>query len=174
MVLILAIVALLTAFLLWMLLTPVILTIDTDRGRYELAQKGIFRATFHPLEVPWFRIRVMGFRIETYRQQNGSDKDKEKKSLVVKSKRSRRSWMILLKGVYRSITVRNLIASVDIDDVVLNAQLVPIMLLVSHGPIRLSTNFEKRNFIYVVVQLRLNRLIWPVVRFFTKKQTLWK
>ena len=169
MVWILATVVLLIAFLLWMLLTPVILTIDTDRGRYELVQKGIFTATFHPLGVPRFRIRVMGFRMETHRQQNGSERSKEKKSSMVKSKRSRRFWMILLKGVYRSITVRSLIASVDIDDVVLNAQLIPIMLMVSRGPIRLSTNFENRNFIYVVVQLRLNRLLWPVVRFFTKK-----
>ena len=169
MVVILAVVGLLAAFLLWILLTPVILTIDTDRGRYELAQKGIFRATFHPLEIPRFRIRVMGLRMGTHQKQKGSDKSKEENSLVLKSKRSRRSWMILLKGVYRSITVRSVIATVDIDDVVLNAQLIPVMLMVSHGPIRLSTNFDKRNFIYVIIQLRLNRLLWPLVRFFTKK-----
>ena len=172
MVFISVILILLVALLAWILWTPVTLTIDTDLGRYELVQRGTFSTTFHPGETPRFRIRVMGLRFGTPRRQTDervrAKRVAAKRSSGVRLKRSRRAWMMLLKGVYRSVTVRRLVVTADIDDVVLNAQLIPVMLMINRGPIRVSTNFEKRDFLCLVVQLRLNMLLWPVVRFFTK------
>jgi hypothetical protein len=42
------------------------------------------------------------------------------------------------------------------------------MFMINRGPVHVSTNFENRHFLYLVVQLRPNLLLWPVVRFFTK------
>jgi hypothetical protein len=66
--------------------------------------------------------------------------------------------MFLFKGVLNSFRVKRFILNIDVDDVVLNAQLIPILLLVSRGPVSMNTNFNGRNYLDLEVEGRLNKV----------------
>lgn len=169
MAVVLIVIALLVLFLLWIVFVPVYLRINTDLGQYEISQRGTLKLTLHPWESPVVRLRVIGFSINMQRKAKPplpATGKKEKRPVV---RRSPAAWLRLQRGILRSLRLRRLECSVDLDDVVLTARLVPLLMLINRGAVSISTNYVDRNFLCVEVEGRINRILWTIFRFFIIK-----
>ena len=159
----------LIGLILWIVFMPVHLKVNTDLSQYEVSQTGTLRIVFHPWQRPAVSMWIFGFRINTDRNEKMKDRiaryEKKKRTI----KRSPSAWLYLLQGIYHSFRLKTFVCAVDLDDVVMNAKLVPVVLLLNRGMVSLSTNFTNRNFIYLNLQLKVNKLLWTTFRFYTKK-----
>lgn len=169
MTVVLIVLAILVLFLLWIVFVPVYLRINTDLGQYEISQMGTLKLTLHPWDSPVVRLRVFGFGVNMQRKSkppSPAASKKEKKPVV---RRSAAAWLGFQRGILRSLRLRRLECSVDLDDVVLTARLVPLLMLINRGAVSISTNYVDRNFLRVEVEGRINRILWTIFRFFIIK-----
>ena len=157
------------ALLLWVIFTPVYVKVDTTMGLYEVSQTGTIRMSLHPGEDTLLNMRVFGLQVRIKASEKSKKKTKEQVKKKSRFKRSASAWRYMIGGVFRSITLQRLACSVDLDNVVLNAQLVPVLMLVNRGPVNINTNFNGQYYLQLRVKARLNRLLWTFIRFLTKK-----
>jgi hypothetical protein len=160
---------LLSVLILWIVFIPVYLKVNTDLNRYEVSQTGTVTIAFHPGQLPPMSVWIFGIRINMVKKENvtPSKSRREKKKGTIK--RSPSAWLYLLQGIYNSFSLKSLVCAVDLDDVVLNAKLVPVLLLLNRDVVSLRTNFTDRNFLNLNIQVKVNKLIWTTFRFYTKK-----
>lgn len=169
MIVVLSLLLTVAALFLWIVFIPVYMRVNTDRGQYQIGQAGTVSISFHPWERPFITMRIFGFGINIGKAESKSAVVKERKGKKRKMKKSPSAWRYLLRGVLRSMTLKKLICTVDLDDVVMSARLTPLIVFMNRGVVSVSTNFADRNFLCMEVECRLNKLLWTGFRFFTKK-----
>lgn len=157
------------ALLLWVIFTPVYVRVDTTIDLYEVSQAGTIRMSLHPGEDTLFSMRVFGLQVPVKASEKPKKKPGERPKKKSRFKRSASAWRYMIGGVLRSFTLQRLACSIDPDNVVLNAQLVPVLMLVNRGPVSINTNFNGQYYLQLRVKARLNRLLWTFIRFLTKK-----
>ena len=165
-------ITILVLFLVWLLLGPVILFLDTDNNRYVLALPGIISLALVPSdELFHIRCRVffIPFQYHPFREKRKKRKKKkeekgkekpEKKKRFKKPSGSFRLGMDLL----RSFRIRKLFLLVDTDDFVLNAWLIPVFSIVNSDNIQLKANFTGYFSMLLDVRTRLGVLLWNFIR----------
>jgi hypothetical protein len=156
----------LIAFLLWILLVPVIIFLDTDTSRYHLVLPGIFKAVVVP-STDIFYIRVwiffIPFRIRPFRGKSGKRKEKTRKP--------GRKWQLkkvtggkqMISSMIRSIRIRKLSLDIDTDDFLLNAWLVPLFSSMNSENIQMRVNFEGSSSLLLDLRGRIGNLLWIVI-----------
>jgi hypothetical protein len=160
--------ALLIILILWIVFVPVYLKINTNLDRYYVGQYGTVSISFHPGADSPLRLSIFGLDVK-------STKGKAtKKALVEKRKRrpirkSPEAWLYLFNGVFNGFKLKRLVCAMDFDDVVLNAQLIPVALFMSRGSVHVNVNFHQEYFLDLLVQVRPNKILWTFIRFLTKK-----
>lgn len=169
MIVVLSLLLSLAALLLWILFIPIYVRVNTDRGQYEISQAGTVSIFFHPWQRPFVTMRIFGFRINLLKEDHKRQAVKERKPEKRKTKRSLAAWLYLQRGIRRSITLKEFICRVDLDDVVMTAQLAPLLVLMNRGVVSVSTNFADINLLSMEIECRPNKLVWTLIRFFTKK-----
>jgi hypothetical protein len=161
--------ALPVALILWIVFMPVYIKVNTDEDLYTISQVGTVSFSYYPNEMGLIKFRVFGFAINL----TGRPIPKEARLPVRKRKKhfakSVDSWVYLLNGIVRSLYLKRLRCSIDFDDVILNAQLVPVLFFVSRGPLNLNINFRKEYCLDLLIQVRISRMLWTIIRFLTKK-----
>lgn len=111
----------------------------------------------------------MGFKIPLQ-----SKKEKKEKEVAVKKKAEKKinyfnqHLLPFIRRIIRSIQVKKFWIDMDTDDVVLNAQLVPVCFFMSHGPIQFNINNSGRMAAEISAQIRINRIVWAIILFITK------
>ena len=153
----------------WIVFVPIHSRINTDLDRYELSQLGTLMISVQPGIKPFYKIKLLGFEIHPSNHPKVRHSEPKKKKKNAGIKRSSTTWIFLFRGVLQSFRVKRITLDIDMDDVVLNAQLVPILLLVSGGPVRMQTNFNHRNYLDLDVEGRIDKILWTLIRFLTKK-----
>ena len=160
---------LLAACILWIVFIPVKVRINTDLNQYEIGQTGTLTLSFYPWEKPFMRMTVFGFRMKSAK----SEKKKRPTATAKKKKwtlrRSPSAWLFLIRGIYKSFRLKKFDCTVDLDDVVLNAKLIPLIVLLNRGAVSINTNFTNRYFLSVEIEGRINKLLWTLIRFFIKR-----
>ena len=151
--------------LLWILVVPVIIFLDTDHNRYLLALPGIFKAMVVPSEY-FFHIRGRIFFVPfTYnfflRKPGKKKKDKE----TEKSAKKRRPKKIfgefkLAIHVLRAFRIRKLELDIDTEDFLLNAWLIPVFSTVNSENIQMRANFEGYASMLLDLRIRISDLLW--------------
>lgn len=164
-----ALFAILSAFILWIVFVPVYLRINTDLKQYDVSQAGTMTISFHPWQTPFMKMRILGFRVNTGEKKAASPQVSPKKDSEWGIKRSPSAWRYLARGILHSFRLRRLECNVDLDDVVLNAKAVPVLMLLNRGVVNVSTNFQDRCFMFLVMEGRFSKLLWTLIRFYTKK-----
>ena len=98
-------VGLVLGILLWVVFVPVTVVIDTDLSKYEIAQWGTIRVSFHPDRVRKISITVLGFTVQPRRNEAAKRTEKlEKRKSKKGSSRSSKSlsaWWYLVRGIHR-------------------------------------------------------------------------
>jgi len=150
----------------WMLFIPVVVEVDTDHHRYQIRQRGTFRFWI----TPDFKLnlRIFGFKVSL------NTDNKNHKPPAVKPTRKQsftlRHNTYFIKRIFRSITLRWLRLDVDTDDVVFNAQLIPVCLFLSRGPVHLTTNFDGRVYASLRAEVKVYRIGWAFLLFSLKQK----
>lgn len=161
----LTILLILIFLMVWLIFVPVVVEVDTDHHRYQIRQRGTMRfwitTDFH------FNLRIFGIKVPL------KSKDKTHQPPTAKPIRNRSSLqnkVALIKGIFRSITLKWLRLDVDTDDVVFNAQLIPVCLFLSRGPVHLTTNFDGRVYASLRAEIHLYRIGWALLLFSLKQK----
>lgn len=159
-----------TALILWIVLIPLRLTVNTDLGQFQISQAGTLRIAFHPWQRPPMRVWLFGFRINTVGKERKvaphTERPKKKAAVI---ERSLSAWLYLFRGIYNSFRLKKFVCAIDLDDPVMNARLIPFILLLNRGVVSLNTNFTNRNFLYLKANVSISRFLWTTFRFYTKK-----
>ena len=158
-----------TVLILWIVLTPVYVRVNTDLNQYEVSQAGTLKVSFYPWEKPAMRMRVFGVTINMVKKKKKDRPVSGVKKSKSTFKRSPSTWLYLVRGIYKSFQLKRLVCTVDLDDVVLTAQLIPIIVLMNSGVVSVNTNFMDRYFLYLEIKGRVNKLLWTFLRFFIKR-----
>ena len=165
------ILAILVILLVGFLVVPVSLYIDTDQGRYEVFQRPAFRffaIIKNETIIP--RLQIAGINVPLQSKRKPPVKKEHKKSKgKTKFRRSASAWRFLIERSLKSFTIKQAVVDLDTDNVVLNAQMVPLFLWASQGQVHLSTNFNGRVYFHLEVRNRPANILWIFLRFLTKK-----
>ena len=163
-------ISVITATLLWIVLGPVIIFLDTQENRYYLNLPGIFKAAVVPAG-ELFHIRGWIFFIP-FRFDPFSGKKRRRKKKIRESgepRRKKRSMKLsqgikMGRAVMRSFRIRRLGLNIDTDDFMLNAQLVPVFSAINSQNIRMEVNFEGNASLLLDLRTRLGSLLWAFTR----------
>jgi len=154
-------------FLLWLLVGPVIIFVDTESKRYHLTLPGIFRAIVVPTG-ELFRVRgwilFIPYSFNPFKKRRR--KQKEKDRAVKKKKRFRfpRGGLGMASDAIRTIRISRLELDIDTDDFMLNAWLVPVFSMVDAPNARLRVNFNGESALLLDLRIRLGALLWAFIR----------
>jgi hypothetical protein len=163
-------ISVIAATLLWIMLGPVIIFLDTQDNCYNLNLPGIFRAAVVP-SGELFHIRgwvfFIPFRFDPFRS-----KKRRRKKIAWESGKSRPkkrsmtlSWGIKMgRDVMHSFRIRRMRLNIDTDDFMLNVQLVPVFSAINSQNIRMQVNFEGNASLLLDLRTRLGALLWAFTR----------
>jgi hypothetical protein len=155
------------ALLLWLLLVPVILFLDSDKNRYYLTLPGIFKAAVVPTS-ELFHIRgwifFIPFKYYPFKVRKAKKKAKSEISKKKKKSKKRSMNVPMMFDAVRSFRIRKLFLDIDTDDFILNAWLIPAFSYVNAENIRMTANFAGRASLLLDLRVRLGSLLWIVIR----------
>jgi hypothetical protein len=154
--------------ILWILLVPVIIKLDSSRNLYRFMLPGIASVRVIPTtEFFLIRCRVLfiPFTIDPLRMKSRSKRKLEK--VKKKKKRNKPSGQKLMKkfrNATRAIRLRRLELDIDTDDFLLNAYFVPAFTVAnSYNNVHLQVNFEGNLFIHLDVRTRIVAVLWQMM-----------
>lgn len=166
------IITLFFVLLLWILLGPVVLTLDTSVNRYRFMLPGVVSISLVPAE-GFFRIHgwifFVPFRLDPLKMgKNRKRRKKEEKDKKKEKKPSGRkkgfNQMKKIRKMLGAIRIRRLELDIDTDDYLLNAWLVPAFATVnSYDNIQMNVNFEGNLFLHMDVRTRVGALVWRMI-----------
>ncbi len=167
MIFILGFVGLILAMCLWIIFVPLFIDINSQREQYCIYQPGTFSIHLYPArKAPW-SIKVLGFMIKPANKVRQQEPTPNKRK--TSARKSPHAWRYLATGVANSIHIRRVILDVDLNDVVLHAQMIPVLQLVNNQNVMLHTNLANRLLVDISVVVRLYRLLWTFILFSIKK-----
>ena len=155
-------------FLLWVLLGPIILSVNTDRNRYELMLPGVVKASIDSSE-DWFLIRgwifFIPFKINPF-SLTGKKRDKKGKTVRKKKKSKMKLGNIrMFKDALGAFRIRNLSMDIDTGDFMMNAWLIPAFSAVNNGRnVQMQVNFEGHMFLNLDLRTRIGSLAWILIK----------
>ncbi len=152
------------------LFSPIVVYIDTEKNRYVVTQFPVISFSLRVEQnslTPHFKL--LGMNIPITKKEKARPRLKTKKTQGSKFKKSIPAWRFLADNMARSFTLKKFVLDIDTDDVVLNAQLVPLFLFASGGPRMLTTNFNGRVYLHLHLQNHPARLVGIFIQFLTKK-----
>ena len=155
---------LLLAFLLivcGLLLTPVILAIDTRIPEIKLSWKGIGNAAINYKEEEWLlRFRIFFYAKEIQLRNIKGRKKKQEKSK--RKKRNPRKMMRKFLAVMKTFRVPVWRISIDTGDYVYNAWLYPLNYFI--GTEHCQINFHEENYLVLELKNNLARMLYAWFR----------
>jgi hypothetical protein len=154
-------------FLVWLLMGPVIVFVNTSTNRYFLTLPGVIRAAVVPTD-ELFHIRgwiffvpfkFSPFRKRTKKIKKGPGTPDKKRKFKLPS-----GGIGMARDVVGSVRIKKLELDIDTDDFMLNAWLVPVFSMVNGENARLRVNFEGSSSLLLDMRIRLGALLWVFIR----------
>ncbi len=160
-------IALILFTLLWLLLGPVIIFVNTEKDAYSVALPGIVKASVYPKD-GLFLIKGSVFFIP-YRFNPFGRRSKKSLKQKEKSPRKKRSFklrggMNMGRNILHAIRIRKLHLNVDTNDFTVNAWLIPVFSAVNSENIRLQANFEGEASLLLDLRTSLGALLWAMIK----------
>ncbi len=142
----------------YLLLMPIILSINTATNEYYIQLKGLARAYIEPHKEEIIRIKLNVFfmRFYFFPIDEIIKRNKAKKIKPKKHKTKRRKSLVINKGlqVLKTFKVKQFAIDMDTGDVVQNAKLYPAFACLNYYKGGFNINFEGRNRLVVRLQNR--------------------
>lgn len=160
---------LLITLLTWLLLGPVILSLNTDQSLYKLKLPGVFSARVIPTDSFFylrFRIFFIPFKFDPINRRKKSKKKEGTEEKKSKKSKKRRANLKSLKHAPAAFQVRRLCVDLDTEDFIMNAWLIPLFSSLNEKKnLQLQVNFEGRLFLDLDLRTRMGSLLWILVKY---------
>jgi len=147
-----------------LLITPIIIYIDTLTNQYYIQLLGMAKANFEKDDAEFFRIRlnILFFNLYIYPlKKKASNKEKEiKNHHSLKSKK--RISIRKIYNILKTFKIKQFFINMDTGNYILNAKLYPLFTLLNYNTGNFHINFQGRN---QLVLLAKNRPI-DIIRSF--------
>jgi len=176
----LSVLLLLLLIFLWILWARVVVCINSYQHQYYFSFGGLIKIEpVHEdkqillgVRVPFYR-----FKIDPFSSESGKHKAKKKPRAKAKKKSSADNgrklkfsfYLSTVRDALRTFTVRKMKLDLDTGDFVLNAQLTPVVVLLSRGSAELQVNYLGRTDVWIEIENQLIRLVPLLIRFIRKK-----
>ena len=147
----------------YLLLMPIVLSIDTVRNEYYVQLRGLLKAFIEPHEDAIIRIRIRLFffnfyysPIDEYYKHKRKKKLKQKIDKVTKYKTKSRKRLSFIKGlkILRTFKVKQFYLNVDSGNVITNAKLYPAFSFFNYYLGGFNINFIGQNQLVLRLQNR--------------------
>lgn len=142
--------------LIYLLVMPIVLLIDTTTNEYYVQIKGLAKASLesHEEELLRVKLKVFFLKFYFYPLKNISLKRKIKgtpgKVKRTNKKFSHKTGLRLLK----SFRIKRLFVDIDTGDCITNAKLYPVAAFLKYYAVNINVNFEGRNQLVLCIQNR--------------------
>ena len=169
----LIILGVLLGLLTWLLITPLVIYLDSTNNEYYIKLMGIFSTSmvvidegvYFDIKAPFYQQRIDPFKEGHHK----STKTQKKGSTEVKKKKEGKGLTSTSKFVYsllKTFDLKRFELSFDTDDFILNSWLAPLFFFASrHYPrARLSTNYQGNFDLKLELHNRLYRTVPPFFR----------
>lgn len=156
------IIALLMLFLVYVLLAPIKLVINTDSNQYFVEQKGLLKAQLasHEKEIFKIRLRVLFFSFNLYPLKKKASSTSKEKHRTLKRKRSKKTLKFkTVMNIIKSFKIKKFHLDLDTGDCISNAKLYPVFAFLSYINIDCNINFTGRNSLLLTIENRPIRII---------------
>jgi len=174
MIVVCTILILLFSFLIWLLITPIRLIIDSSQNKYFIQWIGLGRIALIATKEEWFfRLKIgfwkkkIGFQ-SIVDEWTKEDKTKEDKKIPTTNKKKKKSSffksMEKVRQVLKSFNVKTFKVDIDTDNYYLNALLIPaFQVLNKNNQHRIAINFRNQNNVLVNIENRLIKIIYSIL-----------
>ncbi|SNR72077.1 hypothetical protein SAMN06265371_1104 [Lutibacter agarilyticus] len=129
---------------LYVLLMPIILFIDTDTNEYYVQVKGLAKASLEPIKIELLRVKLnvlfMTFYFYPLKYKWSKRNKKEQKSFNKQPVKFKKIVRIL-----KSFKVKKMLLKIDTGDPILNVKLYAIFSLLNYSAGNFSVNFKNKN-----------------------------
>jgi len=169
-----AVISFLLLILLWILLVPVIIYVDTQGQKYQMSLPGMIRARVVPQDALFDirgRILFIPFRFNPFTSSKGRKRSRAGSKRKTRAKKGGKGLLAQVKqggrlgrhflGAFR---IRRLWLNIDTDDFMLNAYLLPVFTSVNREQIRMQVNFEGHASLILDLRIRLGGLLWAFAK----------
>ncbi len=142
----------------YLLLMPIILSINTQKNEYYIQLKGLAKANIEPDEKEIIRIRLKVFFMTFYffPIEEYYKRERVKKLKPKKHKTKSRKHFGLSKGlkVLKTFKIKQFVIDIDTGNVITNAKLYPAFAFLNYHIGGFNVNFQGRNQLAVRLQNR--------------------
>jgi hypothetical protein len=142
----------------YLLLMPIILSINTQKNEYYIQLKGLAKANIEPDEKEIIRIRLKVFFMTFYffPIEEYYKRERVKKLKPKKHKTKSREHFGLSKGlkVLKTFKIKQFVIDIDTGNVITNAKLYPAFAFLNYHIGGFNVNFQGRNQLAVRLQNR--------------------
>tara|TARA_R110001583_G_scaffold17310_5_gene70163 strand:- start:10141 stop:10641 length:501 start_codon:yes stop_codon:yes gene_type:complete len=148
--------ALFLLLVVYLLLVPINLVINTNTNEYYLQLKGLMKASIKPDEKKLIKIKLKIFFLTYYYYPLMYKVTNKKKKLEGEQKKKGKMkvrFKTILK-LLKSFKVKKLLVEIDTGDCILNAKLYPVFGFLNYSTGNFIINFEGRNQMVFLLQNR--------------------
>lgn len=148
----------------YVLLAPIALHINTTKNEYYVQLLGLAKASIeeHEKELLRIKLKVLFFNFYFYPLRKNDDR---KKKIEKRKNRSRKIGIQTGLRMLRSFKIKRLYLDVDTGDSITNAKLYPLFAFINYKIGNLNINFEDRNQMILYIQNRPIRIIKSFINF---------
>ncbi|MBT8272629.1 MAG: hypothetical protein KJO77_02410 [Bacteroidia bacterium] len=141
----------------YLLIAPIHLYVDTQNNSYFIQQKGIVKASFETDKEEIFKLKmkVLFFKFFIYPLKKSAPKKFKKKDQLVPSKKQKQGFGFK-KGLrlIKTFKVKTLLLNIDTGDCIKNAKLYPVFALLNYKYGGFNINFDGHNRLVLHMQNR--------------------
>ncbi len=162
----LAVLTILFAALAYLLLTPIMLYVDTRNDTYFVRQQGIIKAAVLGDKKEVLRIKLTVFFLDFYVYPFRSKKKPSKPKTIKKKKKGNTSFSFEVRlRLLKTLKIKKLVVDIDTGDCLANAKLYPIFAFLNYKFGGFHINFEDRNQLVLHLESKPIRIIKSFINF---------
>ena len=151
----------------YILLVPIVLFIDTNTNQYFIKLKGLAKASIEQHKVEILRIKLTVLYLNFYFYPLQYLRIKKKKETAAKHTKNRKIGFKKMMCILKSFKVKKLLLNIDTGNCILNAKLYPFFLFLNYYIGYFSINFEGRNRLVLEVENRPIAIIKSIINLKT-------
>ena len=169
---------LLLLIIVWLLWSKLVICINSYQGQYYCRYGGL--VTLRPVEqedkililvkVPFHTFMIDPLISKKKSAKTAPRKPKQKKPKTGKGRKLKMTFYSrIVVDALKTFTIRQFQMDVDTGDFVLNARLIPVMVVLSRGPVVMQVNYHGQTNLWIEIENQLVRLVPLAFRFIREK-----
>lgn len=149
---------------LWLLLAPVQLIIDSTEHIYEVKWKSIGIARYLFEEEPVFHLQILFWKKDFNLLEIAAKSKRQNKKKQFANKKRQPISLKKMKQVFRSIKIEKLWLNLDTGDFILNSFLAPVFYFIDRNRKRIQINYQGENQLQLIITMRPAKVLWAIIR----------